>query len=166
MRRRVEGALLSARSSQNPRFLVTGGVGRFAPSEARVMQKLLTENGVREENILLEEEATDTLSSVRYCTGIIRRILGIQSIVVCTDRYHMLRTRWLFYLYGIHTRTGQVASGRKQTGFANGSTTAFENSLRRFKTRSSPLPFVKLRPELFRTTSQKRDVEHPAPLYR
>lgn len=116
MRRRVAGALVSSSSSQSSRFLVTGGVGRFAPSEARVMQQLLMESGVEEQDILLEEKSKDTLSSVRNCSRIIRRMGHRPSITVCTDRYHLLRSRWLFYLCGIHTRPGRVASGVKQTG--------------------------------------------------
>ena len=43
MRRRVEGGIASARSLANPTFLVTGGTGRYPPSEARVMERLVLE---------------------------------------------------------------------------------------------------------------------------
>jgi uncharacterized SAM-binding protein YcdF (DUF218 family) len=116
MRRRVHAAITSARRSPNPRFLATGGVGQNPPSEASLMQKLLIESGVPAGDILLEEESTDTLSSVRNCSRIVRTLTGIATVTVCTDRYHIARTRWLFRIYGIRTRAGEIPSGRRQTG--------------------------------------------------
>ena len=52
-----------------PLFVPTGGVGRFGPSEASVMAKLLAARGVSPGRILLEETATDTLSSARAVAG-------------------------------------------------------------------------------------------------
>jgi vancomycin permeability regulator SanA len=116
MRRRVRGALACAQQSSDPLFLVTGGTGRYPPSEAVVMQQLLMESGVAPENILLEEASADTLASVRNCARIIHSMEDVRSVTVCTDLYHMPRTRWLFYLYGIRNKAGQVEDGRKYTG--------------------------------------------------
>ena len=115
MRRRVRGAIASAQTSPNPLFLVTGAVGRNPPSEARVMRQVLIDSGIASESILLEEASTDTLASVRNCSRIIRALPNVNTVAVCSDRYHIPRTRWLFYLHGVHTKAGQVEDGRTQT---------------------------------------------------
>lgn len=115
MCRRVRGAIASAQTSPNPLFLVTGAVGRNPPSEARVMQQILIDSGIAPDSILLEEASTDTLASVRNCSRIIHAMPNVHSVTVCSDVYHIPRTRWLFYLHGVRTRAGKVESGRTQT---------------------------------------------------
>jgi vancomycin permeability regulator SanA len=115
MRRRVRGAVFSAQSSLQPIFLVTGAVGRNPPSEAKVMQQILIESGIAPEKILLDEASHDTLASVINCSRIIQAIPDVGSVTVCSDLYHIPRTRWLFYLKGIHTKAGMVEDGRHQT---------------------------------------------------
>lgn len=116
MRRRVDGALRSADGIAEALFLVTGGVGRYQPSEAQVMRQLLIEKGISPESILLDEASTDTLESVRNCRRIIINLSNVSRVTICTDRYHTLRTRWLFFLLGVSTVAGNVSSGREQTG--------------------------------------------------
>ena len=111
MRRRVDGALTSARDIDSALFLPSGGVGDHPPSEARVMADLLLQAGVAEASILLDEVSTDTLSSVRNCTRMLRALPAFGDVVICSDVYHIPRCRWLFYLYGIRSRAGQVESG-------------------------------------------------------
>src|SRR5271169_3298746 len=114
MRRRVEGALASARDNPNALFLPSGGVGDDPPSEARVMVALLRQAGVAEESILIEEASYDTLSSVRHCVRMLRGLPRFGDVVICSDAYHILRCRWLFHLYGVSSRVGQVDSGWSQ----------------------------------------------------
>jgi vancomycin permeability regulator SanA len=114
MRRRVKGALLSARDVPSALFLVSGGVGKHPPSEAAVMSALLREAGVPEKNILLDEASGDTLQSIRNCVRILRSLPSFAEVVVCSDVYHIPRCRWLFRLYGISTRAGQIPSGRSE----------------------------------------------------
>ena len=116
MRRRVEGAILSADGAEDAIFLLTGGVGRYPPSEARVMRHLLLEEGIAPERILLDEASSDTLESVRNCRRIIAGLSDVSRVIICTDRYHVFRLRWLFFLSGIRTAAGRVPSGRKQNG--------------------------------------------------
>ncbi len=115
MRRRVEGALLSARGATNPVFLPSGGIGKHPPSEAEVMSRLLRSAGVPEHNIVRDEDSRDTLQSVRNCVRILHSLPDFAQVVVCSDVYHVPRCRWLFKLYGIKTRAGAVVSGRTQT---------------------------------------------------
>ena len=114
MRRRVEGALLSARGVSNPLFLPSGGTGKHSPSEAEAMSRLLQESGVPKRNILLEDTSRDTLQSVRNCSRILRSLHGFSQVFVCSDVYHIPRSRWLFKLYGIPSLPGAVRSGRAQ----------------------------------------------------
>ncbi len=114
MRRRVEGALRSAAGVNNPLFLVSGGVGKHPPSEAAVMSQLLQEAGVPQHNILLEEESTDTLESVRNCVRILKKFPATAAVVVSSDVYHIPRCRWLFRMYGVGTSSAEVVSGRSQ----------------------------------------------------
>jgi len=111
MRRRVEGALASARDNPNALFLPSGGVGDHPPSEARVMAALLRQAGVAEESILIEEASDDTLSSVRHCVRMLRGLPRFGDVVICSDAYHIPRCRWLFHLYGVSSRVGHVDSG-------------------------------------------------------
>lgn len=113
MRRRVEGALTTATGQPNALFLATGGVGKHPPSEARIMRNMLLEKGIAEPDILLDEASTDTLSSVRNCTRILHALPELGDVVICSDVYHIPRCRWLFHLYGIPSRAGQVESGRR-----------------------------------------------------
>ncbi len=112
MQRRVQGALCSAREVPGALFLVSGGVGGQPPSEARVMATLLQEAGIAGERILLDEASDDTLSSVRNCVSILRALPSFGDVVICSDVYHIPRCRWLFHLFGVASRSGQVESGR------------------------------------------------------
>jgi vancomycin permeability regulator SanA len=118
MRRRVKGALTSARHYPNTRFLVSGGVGVHPPSEAEVMARLLRESGVPEPNILREDQSTDTMESVRRCVDIVSGFPDLGNVVICSDVYHIPRCRWLFRLLGIRTLAGEVQSGRCENSWS------------------------------------------------
>ncbi len=116
MRRRVETALGLGKQVPRPCYLATGGVGRYGPAEAEVMKGLLLQAGVPESTILLDNVSHDTLSSVMRCVHILGGYKDLASVTVCTDIYHQLRCRWLFYLMGIPTRKVQLPSGRTANG--------------------------------------------------
>jgi vancomycin permeability regulator SanA len=103
LRRRVAAALAAAHDVSEARFLATGGVGRNPPSEASVMQRLLREAGVAAERITLEEQGTDTLSSIVACVRILAEASDVASVTVCTDAYHVARTRAVFRALGVRT---------------------------------------------------------------
>lgn len=85
----------------NPLFVPTGGVGRFGPSEASVMATLLGAHGVPPERILLEETATDTLSSVRAVAALLRRQRVVAPVLAASSGYHLPRCLLLLRLVGI-----------------------------------------------------------------
>ncbi len=79
-------------------YLPTGAIGRFPPSEAAVMAKLLQGWGVPRHQIMLEETGVDTLSSARACARLLRGWQG--PVRVATSGYHLPRCRLLLGLSG------------------------------------------------------------------
>src|SRR5882757_3699031 len=115
--RRVEGALALA-SDQRPRmFLGTGGVGRHGPAEARVIHDLLLAAGVPEQEILIEDEASDTLQSVLLCHAILRRRTDVDFLVICSSGYHNVRCALLFRILGYPVRIGRMPPDLPYLGF-------------------------------------------------
>jgi vancomycin permeability regulator SanA len=115
MLRRIDSAL-----ANNPDgdavFIVSGGVGANPPSEAQAMRQLLLTAGIPSTQIRLDEESKNTLSSIRNCAKLIR-LIPHSRVLVCSDRYHIPRCRWLFRLLGIKTEAATVASGRAGNGY-------------------------------------------------
>ena len=116
LRRRVESALALGKDTANPFYVTTGGQGRFGPPESQVMAALLQAAGVSNDHILTDSESHDTLSSVINCSNILRSRQCPESVVICTDRYHVTRCRWLFWLSGIRTTKRLMPSGRGANG--------------------------------------------------
>lgn len=79
----------------------TGGVGRFGPSEAAVMSGLLRSLGVAAERIVLEETATDTLSSVRACARLLRARGHTGRVYAASSAYHLPRCLVLLRMAGL-----------------------------------------------------------------
>jgi uncharacterized SAM-binding protein YcdF (DUF218 family) len=115
MRRRVEGALAIGRKYHNAIYIVTGGVGRYGPTEADVMRAELEASGIHADQIESETLSTDTLSSVVNCARLIHR-LAPNGVLICSDRYHIPRCRWLFWLLGVSTHAAPMPSGRAANG--------------------------------------------------
>jgi vancomycin permeability regulator SanA len=116
MRRRVQVAVDTARSSQASLFLPTGGLGRHPPVEAVAMRDLLLEKGIPESRILMESRSRSTLASVINCARIIQSLKAGGRVYICTDTYHQPRCLWLFRLMGIQAKFSPIPSGRSSTG--------------------------------------------------
>jgi uncharacterized SAM-binding protein YcdF (DUF218 family) len=117
--RRTRMALRVGAQLRDPFYLPTGGPRPGLPAEAHVVRRLLREAGVRASRIVVEDRAEDTLQSVRYCTEIIRR-LHARTVVICTDRYHLVRCRSLFALAGVPTRAATACRAPAPAGLARG----------------------------------------------
>ncbi|MDR3537430.1 MAG: YdcF family protein [Acetobacteraceae bacterium] len=104
LRRRVDAAARCSRRFHAPLFIPTGGVGRFGASEASVMGGLLRDFGVPETQLLLEETAVDTLSSVRAVRHLLRAHSITAPVYVATSAYHLPRCVLLLRLAGIRAR--------------------------------------------------------------
>jgi len=106
--RRVEGALALA-SEVRPRvFLATGGIGRHGPAEATVIRDLLRAAGVAEQEVVIEDRATDTLESVLFCHAILGRRKDVDLLVTCSSGYHNFRCALLFRMLGYRVRIGRM----------------------------------------------------------
>ncbi len=104
LRRRVEAAAAFARRFPAVVFMPTGGVGRFGASEASVMATLLRADPHPNATIVLEETATDTLSSIRALRRLLRARGGGGGVYAATSAYHLPRCLLLLWLAGIPAR--------------------------------------------------------------
>lgn len=100
LRRRVSHGVELVKSGSAGWLILTGGVGRYPPSEAQVMRELAVKKGLPEEQIILEEKARATFENALLCSRIIKS-RGLSSAWVVSDRYHLLRSVFLFRQLGI-----------------------------------------------------------------
>jgi vancomycin permeability regulator SanA len=78
----------------------TGGIGEHPPSEAEVMARILWEEGVPGDAVLLEDRALNTWDSAWLLAGMTDK-LGKSSVVVVTDPLHCVRTVAAFRKAGL-----------------------------------------------------------------
>ncbi len=63
---------LTSKELSKVMFIVTGGIGVGKTiSEADAMKKLLIDSGISDGRIIIEDQSSDTLSSVVYCQAIL-----------------------------------------------------------------------------------------------
>jgi uncharacterized SAM-binding protein YcdF (DUF218 family) len=90
LRARTQRAIELYRDGYAPALFLTGGLGRFPPSEAAAMRRLALAGGVPESALALDETATSTQQSVanaaRAAAG-----RGWTSVLVVSEPFHMLR---------------------------------------------------------------------------
>jgi uncharacterized SAM-binding protein YcdF (DUF218 family) len=79
---------------------VTGGLGKYPPAEACLMQQLALAAGVPEAHIVVEDRAASTFQSALYCARILRQHRWATALVV-TDGYHLPRALLTFRSLGI-----------------------------------------------------------------
>ena len=75
-----------------PALFLTGGVGRFGPSEAAVMRRLALDSGVPESALVLDETATSTQESVDNAADA-ARARDWRTALLVSEPFHMLRAR-------------------------------------------------------------------------
>ncbi len=100
LRRRALHAVNLFHQGFSGSLLFTGGIGRYPPSETEVMCRLVAENGIPVDRLILEETAASTLDSALACARIIRE-KGWSAAFVVSDRYHLFRAVSLFRRLGI-----------------------------------------------------------------
>ncbi len=111
LRRRVAHGTKMFHQGQGRVLLLTGGLGRYAPSEAHVMRQLALEAGVPAVQILLEDQAISTFWSAVHCAQMLQTRGWLTALVV-TDRYHLPRTLWTFRRLGIAAAGSAVEDRR------------------------------------------------------
>ena len=115
LRRRILHAVDLYLSGAANTLLVTGGVGKYPPSEAQVMRRLSMEHGIPGENIVLEETAQSTLESAMACADIIKKNNWKTALIV-TDKYHLFRSLMLFRQFGIRVEGSATDGSRIEMG--------------------------------------------------
>jgi uncharacterized SAM-binding protein YcdF (DUF218 family) len=100
LQRRVLHAVGLLQQGSGAYLLVTGGLGKYPPAEAEVMQRLAVAHGIPTENIVCEDQATSTFASARRCCDILRQ-RGWARVLVVTDRYHLPRALFAFRSCGL-----------------------------------------------------------------
>ena len=74
-------------------FIPSGGKGQDEViSEAEAMKNYLIENGISEENIAIEGEATNTAQNMKFSKNIIDEINKDGNIIFSTTNYHVFRS--------------------------------------------------------------------------
>jgi uncharacterized SAM-binding protein YcdF (DUF218 family) len=101
LRHRVAAAARFGARFARPLFIPTGGKGRFGEPESTVMARLLREAGFAEGSIEQEPTGTDTLSSVRAVSRLVR---GQAPVYACSSAYHLPRCLVLLRLAGVAAR--------------------------------------------------------------
>ena len=118
--RRTLHAVSLVQAGLSDHILVTGGLGKYPPSEARVMSDIALDSGLPPPSITMEERGTNTLFSAMECLKIIRS-KGWSSALIVTDRYHIPRSRFIFRALGIqadgNAPPGGCAANRKGRWF-------------------------------------------------
>lgn len=114
--RRIEGALALANDVHPRMFLATGGVGRAGPAEACVIRDGLLAAGVLDQEIAIEDKATDTLQSVLFCHAILDHRKDVDLLVPCSSGYHNLRCAVLFRMLGYRVRIGRMPPDLRHLG--------------------------------------------------
>jgi uncharacterized SAM-binding protein YcdF (DUF218 family) len=91
-------------------LLVTGGVGKYPPAEAAVMQRLAVAQGIPAQYVLCEDQATSTFASALRCCELLRQH-GWSRVLVVTDCYHLPRALFAFWSCGLRA-VGSAAPGK------------------------------------------------------
>jgi uncharacterized SAM-binding protein YcdF (DUF218 family) len=100
-------------------LILTGGTGSGdTTSEAAVGRKYAKKHGVPDSAILVENEGRTTSESMRAVAGILE-VRGLQSALLVSDPFHMLRLRILarrfgFTPYTSPTRTSPISPNREE----------------------------------------------------
>src|SRR6202158_4720345 len=100
-------------------LILTGGTGSGdTTSEAAVGRKYAKRHGVPDSSILVENEGRTTSESMRAVAGMLE-VRGLQSALLVSDPFHMLRLRILarrfgFTPYTSPTRTSPISPNREE----------------------------------------------------
>jgi len=93
LRARLDHALALYRRGIAPRIMTTGGAGGDPVfTESTVGRSYLISQGVPSEAIIVETEGESTVHSVALAGEILRR-MGLGSVVVVSDGYHIYRVK-------------------------------------------------------------------------
>ena len=106
---RAKHALRLFEAGRAPKVVFTGGVGTFAPSEAKAAAAYAIGLGLPEKVVVLEDTSTTTEENARFAA----ELLGEDSrVLVVSDGYHVFRCERVFGRYFREVR-GSGSRGRR-----------------------------------------------------
>ena len=101
LRARLDHALDLYQQNMAPRILTTGGPGGDPVfTEGGVGRSYLTGRGVPSEAIIVENEGESTVQSTAMAGEIMRR-MGLHSVIVVSDGYHIYRVKQMLQFRGL-----------------------------------------------------------------
>jgi uncharacterized SAM-binding protein YcdF (DUF218 family) len=111
LKRRLDHAADLYQLHLAPFILTTGGAGGDpAFTEAGVGRSYLIDRGIPAESIIVEPEGGTTAYSLSAASEILRR-MGLHSIIVVSDGYHMFRVKRILQQQGFAAYGSPRASG-------------------------------------------------------
>ena len=99
LRRRVECGVRLYREGVAPVLLLSGG-GNGPEPEAEIMRGIALALGAPQAALLIEPHSRDTVGNARE-TAVLLRTHGLRTVVLVSDRAHLLRAAPLFCLAGV-----------------------------------------------------------------
>jgi uncharacterized SAM-binding protein YcdF (DUF218 family) len=101
LRARLDHALALYQERMAPRILTTGGAGGDPVfTEGGVGRSYLIGRGVPSEAIVVETEGESTVHSIALAGEILRR-MGLRSVIVVSDGYHIYRVKKMLEFSGL-----------------------------------------------------------------
>jgi uncharacterized SAM-binding protein YcdF (DUF218 family) len=101
LRARLDHALELYNRKLAPRILTTGGAGGDPVfTEGGVGRSYLTSRGVPSDAIIVENEGESTVQSTAMAGEIMRR-MGLHSVIVVSDGYHIYRVKAMLEAHGL-----------------------------------------------------------------
>ena len=101
LRARLDHALELYHRQLAPRLMTTGGAGGDPVfTEGAVGRSYLTSHGVPSEAIIVETEGETTVQSIALAGEILRR-MGLHSVIVVSDGYHIYRVKKMLQFRGL-----------------------------------------------------------------
>ncbi len=89
---RVFGGLDLHKSINFDKIILSGGITHgLKISEAFAMKKVLIENDVEEDKIILEEKSKTTVENGKYTVEILKKIQGEKQVFVLSSKNHIAR---------------------------------------------------------------------------
>ena len=109
--RRGYNAVNYMKRHENLKTVITGGQGpRENITEAEAMRRLLAENGIGEERILIEDKSRSTIENLKFANELYS--LLDKNIVIVTSDYHMFRSLSIAKKLGYQNVAGLAATSQ------------------------------------------------------
>lgn len=117
LRRRLDRGIRYLRENPGTQVIVSGGQGRGETvTEAYAMACYLTEQGIEEERIFLEEQSENTFENLKYSAALVGNMDAKTGVV--TNNFHVYRALLLGRQIG-YTRLYGIAAGCNAVLFLN-----------------------------------------------